>query len=240
MLRIVNLLAKEYNFDVNTAISIVNTHFPEHGLKTETVPTGEETVNTPTNALLKIINTQKEKEERLNIWKNSVYKFLPNLQSNNIGNVGEMFLGKICEVQGIDSDIDGTKTKKVGGGDGDGIINGKTIEIKTAHCGGNLSYQHELGEFPWHADYMVFIDVDPLCVYMTIFPNFTEYQYKNCVRCEPYFPSRSFCWRKKSGAFKFDTTPKLNEQSILNGNTIKITQETSFESIGEFIRRIIV
>ena len=142
MLRIVNLLAKEYNFDVNTAISIVNTHFPEHGLKTETVPTGEETVNTPTNALLKIINTQKEKEERLNIWKNSVYKFLPNLQSNNIGNVGEMFLGKICEVQGIDSDIDGTKTKKVGGGDGDGIINGKTIEIKTAHCGGNLSYQH--------------------------------------------------------------------------------------------------
>ena len=110
MLRIVNLLAKEYNFDVNTAISIVNTHFPEHDLKTETAPTGEETVNTPTNALLKIINTQKEKEERLNIWKNSVYKFLPNLQSNNIGNVGEMFLGKICEVQGIDSDIDGTKT----------------------------------------------------------------------------------------------------------------------------------
>ena len=87
---------------------------------------------------------------------------------------------------------------------------------------------------------MTFIDVDPTCVYMTIFRNFTEQQYKECVRCEPYFPTRSFCWRKKSGAFKLDTTPKLNEQSILNGYTIKITEDTTFNTIGDFIRRIIV
>lgn len=240
MLRIVNLLAKEYNFDVNTAISILNTHFPEQDLKTKPEPIVDVNVNTPINVLLKIIMEQKEKEKRLDIWKNSIYKHLPNLQSNNIGNVGEMFLGKICEIQQINSDIDGTKTKKVGGGAGDGIINGKTVEIKTAHCGGNMSYQHELGEFPWHADYMVFIDVDPVCVYMTIFPNFTEEQYKNCVRCDPYFPTRSFCWRKKSGAFKLDTTPKLNEQSIINGHTIKITEDTPFDNIGAFITRIVL
>ena len=197
-------------------------------------------VNTPTNTLINIINEQKEKESRVDIWKNSIFKSLPNLQSNNIGNVGEIFLGKICEFQQIDSEIDGTKTKMLGGGAGDGIINGKTVEIKTAHRGGsNTSFQHELGEFPWHADYMAFIDVDPVCVYMTIFPNFTEEQYKNCVRCEPYFPTRSFCWRKKSGAFKLDTTPKLNEQAILNGHTIKITEDTHFDTIGDFIKRIV-
>jgi hypothetical protein len=244
MLRIVNLLAKEYNFDVNVAITRINTVFPENNLNVDIEPETEVDdkidTNTPTNALLKIIMDQKEKEKRLDIWKNSIYKHLPNLQSNNIGNVGEMFLGKICEIQQINSDIDGTKTKKVGGGAGDGIINGKTIEIKTAHCGGNTSYQHELGEFPWHADYMVFIDVDPVCVYITIFPNFTEEQYKNCVRCDPYFPTRSFCWRKKSGAFKLDTTPKLNEQSIINGHTIKITEDTPFDTIGAFITRIVL
>lgn len=245
MLKVIQLLANEYKFDINAAITKINTVFPENSLNTDTdIETNIETIykndaNIPTNILLNIITEQKEKEKRLDIWKNSLYKHLPNLQSNNIGNVGEMFLGKICEIQNINSDIDGTKTKKVGGGAGDGIINDKTIEIKTAHCGGNMSYQHELGEFPWHADYMVFIDVDPVCVYMTIFPNFTEEQYKNCVRCEPYFPTRSFCWRKKSGAFKLDTTPKLNEQSILNGHTIKITQDTSFEAIGDLITRIV-
>tara|TARA_B110000285_G_scaffold85010_1_gene97491 strand:- start:9287 stop:10021 length:735 start_codon:yes stop_codon:yes gene_type:complete len=243
MLKVIQLLANEYKFDVNAAITKINIAFPENNLNVD-IESPNETVyktdvNTPTNTLLNIIMEQKAKENRLDIWKNSIYKNLPNLQSNNIGNVGEMFLGKICQIQQIDSDIDGTKTKKVGGGDGDGIINGKTIEIKTAHCGGNMSYQHELGEFPWHADYMAFIDVDPVCVYMTIFPNFTEEQYKNCVRCEPYFPTRSFCWRKKSGAFKLDTTPKLNEQSILNGNTIKITEDTPFDTIGEFITRIV-
>lgn len=244
MLKVLQLLSTEYNFDLKQAITKINNVFPE---EYEAIPNTDESIhnvdtniNIPTNALLNIINEQREKEKRLDIWKNSVYKYLPNLQSNNIGNVGEMFIGKICEVEQISSEIDGTKTKRVGGGDGDGVINGRTIEIKTAHCGGNTSFQHELGEFPWHADYMTFIDVDPTCVYMTIFRNFTEQQYKDCVRCEPYFPTRSFCWRKKSGAFKLDTTPKLNEQSILNGHTIKITEDTTFNTIGDFIRRIIV
>jgi hypothetical protein len=244
MLNVLQLLSTEYNFDVNDAITKIKNVFPEEYESIEPVEESvhkiDANINNPTTALLNIIKEQKEKEIRLDIWKNSVYKFLPNLQSNNIGNVGEMFLGKICEIEQITSEIDGTKTKRVGGGNGDGVIRGRTIEIKTAHCGGNMSFQHELGEFPWHADYMTFIDVDPTCVYMTIFRNFTEQQYKECVRCEPYFPTRSFCWRKKSGAFKLDTTPKLNEQSILNGYTIKITEDTTFNTIGDFIRRIIV
>ena len=247
MLRLAKLSANKCNLGVRRAATQINEVFSENQLdiniEDNTViqeSPATNNVNNPTNTLLNIITEQKEKENRLDIWKNSIFKYLPNLQSNNIGNVGEMFLGKICENQQIDSAIDGTKTKKIGGGVGDGVINGKTVEIKTAHCGGNTSFQHELGEFPWHADYMAFIDVDPSCVYMTIFPNFTEEQYKQCVRCEPYFPTRSFCWRKKSGAFKLDTTPKLNEQSILNGHTIKITEDTQFDTIGDFIKRIVL
>lgn len=247
MLRLAKLSANKCNLGVRHAATQINEVFSENQLdvniEDNTViqeSPATNNVNNPTNTLLNIITEQKEKENRLDIWKNSIFKYLPNLQSNNIGNVGEMFLGKICENQQINSAIDGTKTKKIGGGVGDGVINGKTIEIKTAHCGGNTSFQHELGEFPWHADYMAFIDVDPSCVYMTIFPNFTEEQYKQCVRCEPYFPTRSFCWRKKSGAFKLDTTPKLNEQSILNGHTIKITEDTQFDTIGDFIKRIVL
>jgi len=247
MLRLAKISANKYKYALRSSTKIKHV-FSENQLDVniedntgiqESPDTNN--VNTPTNTLLNIINQQKEKETRVDIWKNSIFKSLPNLQSNNIGNVGEIFLGRICETQQIESEIDGTKTKMVGGGAGDGTINGKTVEIKTAHRGGsNMSFQHELGEYPWHADYMAFIDVDPICVYMTIFPNFTEEQYKNCVRCEPYFPTRSFCWRKKSGAFKLDTTPKLNEQSILNGHTIKITEDTSFDAIGDFIKRIVL
>ena len=245
MLKVIQLLANEYKFDINAAITKINIAFPENNLNVDIEPPNETVyktdVNTPTNTLLNIIMEQKAKENRLDIWKNSIYKNLPNLQSNNIGNVGEMFLGKICQIQQIDSDIDGTKTKKVGGGDGDGIINGKTIEIKTAHCGGNMSYQHELGEFPWHADYMAFIDVDPVCVYMTIFPNFTEEQYKQCSKCEPYFPTRSFCWRKKSGCFKLDTTEKLNEtqSKITDNHTLAWNKDTSIDNVRHFINKIV-
>ena len=176
MLRLAKISANKYKYALRSSTKIKHV-FSENQLDVniedntgiqESPDTNN--VNTPTNTLLNIINQQKEKETRIDIWKNSIFKSLPNLQSNNIGNVGEIFLGRICETQQIESEIDGTKTKMVGGGAGDGTINGKTVEIKTAHRGGsNMSFQHELGEYPWHADYMAFIDVDPICVYMTIY-----------------------------------------------------------------------
>ena len=78
--------------------------------------------------------------------------------------------------ENITASIDGTKTKELGGGCGDGIINGRTIEIKTARAGtGNtMSFQHELGERPWAAEFMCFIDIAPHKFYLSIFPNFSE------------------------------------------------------------------
>lgn len=198
------------------------------------------TINTPHNLLTNLILAQKNKEKKQDIWENSPFKDLATMQSNNVGNVGEGLIHNICAQAEIPVDVDGSKTKKIGGGAGDGIIKGKTVEIKTAVQGSTSpSFQHELGEMPWNAEYMAFIDISPQQLYLTIFPNFTEEQYKSGNKCEPYFPTKSVTWRKGKGAFKFDTTVSINELNVSKGVTIKITATTNFAEIGQFIDSIV-
>ena len=192
------------------------------------------------NMLIGIIERQKQKELTNDIWGNSPYKDLVKLQSNNVGNVGEELIHDICKESGINGYCNGSKTKKIGGGEGDGKITGITVEIKTAHQGStSSSFQHELGEVPWKAAYMIFVDISPDCIYLTIFKNFDEATYKSGKKV-PYFPTKSVTWRKKTGAFKLDTTVKINKQSIEEGNAIKITATTPNEDIASFIKKLIV
>lgn len=172
---------------------------------------------------IELIETQKRKEDQKDIWKDSQYKDIVKLQVNNAGIVGEMLIQQICNMGGISSNINGSKTKQIGGGKGDGVIKGKSVEIKIAHQGATSSnFQHELGEIPWVVDYMIFIDISPCCIYLTIFKNFTEELYKSGNKCVPYFPTKSVTWRKQKGAFKLDTTVAINEKNICNGYTCKI------------------
>ena len=193
------------------------------------------------NMLIRIIQQQKEKEDKQDIWKNSPYKDLVKLQSNNVGNVGEELINHICKTTGIDADCNGAKTKQIGGGEGDGKIMNISVEIKTAHQGSSSpSFQHELGEVPWKGSkYMLFVDISPECIYLTIFKNFDEKTYKSKEKL-PCFPTKSVTWRKKKGAFKLDTSVKINELSVENGHAIKIMPTTSNDTIASFIRRIIV
>ena len=46
----------------------------------------------PNNLFIQMIKNQKQKEENADIWKDSPYKDLAKLQSNNVGNVGETFM----------------------------------------------------------------------------------------------------------------------------------------------------
>lgn len=179
-------------------------------------------INTDINVLVKIIMEEKKKEDDKNIWGNSIYKYLPFLQANNVGKVGEILIHNLCINNQINSTIDGTKTKMSGGGDG--TINNKTVEIKTALLGSNKStFQHELGEHPWNAIYMIFIDIAPDNVYITIFKNFTEEQYKTKkFKCNPYFPTKSITRRKGVGNFKLDTSININDKNIKNGYSIKL------------------
>ena len=74
--------------------------------------------------------------------------------------IGEKIINTLFNNCGIDCEIDGKKTKQLGGGKGDGIIKGKTCEIKTARLGSDRkSFQHELGEVPWNSNYMIFLDI---------------------------------------------------------------------------------
>lgn len=196
----------------------------------------------PSDLLISVIDVQRQKENEANIWRDSKYKYIAELESNNVGNVGEGLLQKICENQGIESSIDGAKTKLKGGGtDGDGRIKGRSVEIKTARLGVSMtSFQHELGEHPWKANYIAFVDVAPAHIYLSVFPNFTEEHYKSGQKCAPYFPSKTVTWRKGEGAFKLDTSPNINEALITMGNCIKINDTTTFEELGAFIQRIVL
>ena len=129
---------------------------------------------------IEMINIQRNKEIKNDIWNDSNYKDIVKLQSNNVGNVGETFIQIISNYCNIKADIDGLKTKASGGGVGDGIINNKSIEIKTSYRGSIFpTFQHELGENPWKSEIMLFIDIAPDCIYITIFNNFTEDFYKS-------------------------------------------------------------
>lgn len=190
----------------------------------------------PNDIFIESIDNQKQKEEMADIWKDSPYKDLVKLQSNNVGNVGEMFIQKLCDICDIQAEVDGSKTKNLGGGMGDGIILNKSVEIKTSHRGSNTpNFQHELGETPWKPEFMIFIDVSPNCVYLTIFKNFNEDFYKSAKKCDPYFPTKSITWRKGCGAFKLDTSIKINETNIIKKNTFKIDGTISLYELKTFI-----
>ena len=192
----------------------------------------------PSQILIDIIKIQKDKEDSLDIWKNSIYKDIAKLESNNVGIVGESLLQNICKSCNIISNIDGAKTKKLGGGkNGDGSIKNNSVEIKTARLGTSKScpsFQHELGEYPWNSDYIIFIDISPNDIYITIFKNFSEDNYKEKdFLCIPFFPTKTITRRKGIGNFKLDTTIKINEECVKNGYCIKF--KDNLNEIKDFI-----
>ena len=190
-----------------------------------------------------LINQKYEEKKKRDIWNESKWKNISKLENDDVGSVGEKIINSFCEKAKILSEIDGTKTKQLGGGIGDGKIKGQSCEIKTARLGssGN-SFQHELGENPWKAKYMVFLDIAPSKMYVTIFENFTEEFYKksgldSSVKCIPYFPTKSITWRKQKGAFKLDTSININEK---NEYTFIIDHETyDYSKFKLFIDKII-
>lgn len=131
------------------------------------------------------------------------------------------------------------KNKETWWGEGDGTIMDIPVEIKTAVQGSSAaaSFQHELGEMPWKGSlYMIFVDISPDCIYITIFRNIDEATYKSKEKL-PCFPTKTVTWRKEKGAFKLDTSVRINEHSIENGHAIKITPTTPNDAVAAFIRQ---
>ena len=191
---------------------------------------------------INVIKAKYDEAQRRDIWEDSKWSYISKIENDDVGKAGEKAIQEFCNQSNIPALIDGLTTKESGGGIGDGTINGRSVEIKTARLGsGSSSFQHELGEVPWKADYMLFLDVSPTTFYVTIFPNFCEEFYKksgndNSIKCDPIFPTKSICWRKGAGAFKLDTTVKINEK---NEYTFCWNPERKWEEFAAFVNKII-
>jgi hypothetical protein len=187
-----------------------------------------------------IVNNKYKIAQGRDIWANSPWKNMAQLCNNDSGGGGEEFMCYQCNSVGIPCSINGTKLK--GKNKGDGVINGRSVEVKTSRqTSSGSAFQHELGENPWDTEFMIFFDVSPTKLYITIIPNFSEEFYKesgrdNTKKCKPYFPTKSITWRKQAGNFKLDTTVQLNEN---NKYTFIINDSTSYVEFREFINFMI-
>tara|TARA_Y100000389_G_scaffold177965_1_gene190697 strand:- start:6073 stop:6696 length:624 start_codon:yes stop_codon:yes gene_type:complete len=193
-----------------------------------------------------IIDTKYEEVKKRNIWEGSNFENISKVENDDVGKIGEKIINDLCKLSDLHAEIDGIQTKQVGGGCGDGIICFKTVEIKTARLGSDeKSFQHELGEVPWNAEYMIFLDISPNKIYITIFKNFTQEFYEesgknNSIKCEPCFPTKSITWRKLKGAFKLDTTMTINEKNVKNKNTYVIENDNlNMEEFRNYVNSII-
>tara|TARA_B110001452_G_C14990261_1_gene346186 strand:+ start:56 stop:637 length:582 start_codon:yes stop_codon:yes gene_type:complete len=191
--------------------------------------------------IIDVIDEQKKNQFINGVdWSNSKFKNINDLVANNVGNVGEIIINNICKNLNIESSIDGSKTKQIGGGYGDGKIKNRIVEVKTARLGNNNTFQHELGEHPWNAEFMCFVDVTPENIYLSIIPNFSKDHYdKQSRTAEPYF-NKSITRRKEkseenSGAFKLT----INETDLKKSYHAIILNEKTPEEIKTFINSII-
>lgn len=196
---------------------------------------GEITFKASDRAVELLDNIYRNNEGKRKIWEKSRYNKSTLLANDNVGKWGENLINDVCREYGIPSDIDGNKYRNQG--KGDGYISNHTVEVKTAVKGNNGSFQHELGEDPWLSEFVLFIDVDQECIYITLFSNVSEKTYKEKVKLDPIFPTKIVTWRKGKGAFKLDTTILLNETNVENCSAIKITDETNYDEVAEYIKR---
>jgi len=186
-----------------------------------------------------IIKIEKNNQIKNGVdWSNSEYKEINELHPNNVGNFGEKYIKNICLLCDIECDIDGSKTKKIGGSYiGDGKIKGNSVEVKTARLGNNNTFQHELGEHPWHSDYILFVDITPNNIYISIFKNFTKEHYNTVHRsAKPYFDKMITRRKEKSEENSGNFKLTLNENDLkFSKYTFIINNNTTKESLKNFI-----
>jgi hypothetical protein len=99
---------------------------------------------------IELIDMKYKKKQKRDIWSDSKWKYISELENDDIGKVGEEIIHNFCHISSISAFIDGSKSKYLYDGCvGDGFINSKSVEIKTARLSSNgVSFQHELGETP--------------------------------------------------------------------------------------------
>ena len=73
------------------------------------------------------------------------------------------------------------------------------------------------------------------CNKSNINKNISMFYKDKSKKCEPYFPTMTITRRKGNGNFKLNTSLQINEINVEKGYTLKITEETSFDIVKEYI-----
>jgi hypothetical protein len=189
-----------------------------------------------------ILDVQKKKEQRY-IWDNCDWEQIGNLTPSDVGVSGELFISALCNLSLIESDICGKKTKK-NKVSGDGTIKKRSCEIKTSRfsCGKSKQFGHDLGPTPWETDFMIFLDISPSMVFISIFPNFSEAFYRKSAsdpsfKCEPVFSTTSFSHQKRKGSFSISLGIRSLERSKFTFKAHKDNMD--FHAFKKFVDSII-
>jgi hypothetical protein len=186
---------------------------------------------TPFKLFGKTISTQYKKQQEKNIWIDCDFELVDLLKNDHSGKVGENFLHYLCDCNNIDNQY----VEDINSKDGvyDIKILNKKIEIKTARLSQCGSFQHENLRNEG-CDYYVFLDITPRCIYITILPSFNLSEKCKVMNRTPHLRKGS------SNIYKFDFDEKKILNAIELGYSIKITENTTMDEIGNFIRNKIV
>ena len=189
-------------------------------------------VNEPFNIIRNCGIEEFEKEKINNIWSNSFYSHINTLKANNSGNIGEIFVEKICKKCNIKIEYNGTKNKNAIDGTYDIKILNKRVEIKTARIGLSKSFQHENLRNKG-CDYYAFLDILPNYSYLTILPKFNMLERNNIIGIKPHLRKGT------SNVFKFTFSEKNINKAIGKKYSLKIDRITTMIQIENFLRKCI-
>ena len=73
------------------------------------------------NLFTNILEKKYQEKQKRDIWENSPWKHIAELENDDVGKVGELTIQSYLNHANIPCNIDGSKTKEIGGGCGDGI-----------------------------------------------------------------------------------------------------------------------
>lgn len=186
---------------------------------------------TPLGFLQGLADKTYTSEKETCAWTNSPLENLDRLKSDLSGKVGELFAEMLCKKSGIAS----VYTGDVNSTDGtyDIVIKDKKVEIKTAKLGKQKGFQHESLRLTGY-DYLMFVDVTPSYLYMTILPKFDLRQRSEVLE-------RTAHLRKgTTDVFKLDLNEKILHSLIAKGCTLKIVENTPLSVVTEFLLQKIV
>jgi hypothetical protein len=159
----------------------------------------------------------------------SLFSAMDELKPDYSGKVGELLLSRVCQIADIDHVyVDDDKNSK--DGTYDIIILGKKIEVKTARLGVQGGFQHE-NLRDAGCDFHVFVDVKPAEFYVTVIPTF------DMKNKHPVLGRKPHLRKGTSDVYKFDFGESNLLKAVSNGMTLKVSPDTSVETIGEFITR---